>query len=275
MDHSDKTCKYTHLNRLSTPELEEILRADLSQPDKEDTDMVLYIMEVIEQRENKKSEESIADTNRAWKEFQEIYNTPEGAGQSLCPTGSSLLNNTPATAKKSALIRPPKRSHQQFHRFLATAAVLAFAVLFLAPPAFGYESIYQMIGHWTDQIFHFETSTGSESSAPSHNGDEMPEDPPGEYATLQEALEAYGISTAIVPSHFPEWFELMNLNVSESTDFGLIEFSAYYEKAGSPLTLFVVYHSGSYTNEPDMYEKYEKDDSPVEEYITMFFRVPL
>ena len=262
MKSSDKTCKYAHLDRLSTPELEEILRADLAQPDSEDTDMVLYIMEVIEQRENKKTEESIAGTNRAWKEFQEIYNTPEGAGQSLYPTDYSPSDHAPATAKKSTLIRPPKRSHQQFHRFLATAAVLTLAVLFLAPPALGYESIYQMIGHWTEQIFHFETSPGSENSASGHNGDDSQENPSGEYATLQEALEAYGLSADIVPSQVPEGFELVNLNVSEALDFGKVEFSAYYEKTGSPLTVFVVYHNGEYTY------VFEKDGMPVEEYIS-------
>lgn len=86
---------------------------------------------------------------------------------------------------------------------------------------------------------------------------------PEEYETLQEALEAYGISEDIVPGQVPEGFELVRLKVPDAPDVGESEFSAYYENAGSPLTIFVVYPSGSHANEP---YKYEKDDSPVEEY---------
>lgn len=262
MNHSDQTCRYPHLNRLSTPELEEILRAELVQLDNEDTDMVLYIMEVIQQRENGTSEENIADTSRAWKEFQEMYNTPEGVGQSLYPVEDSPSNNPAVTAKRSELVRPSKRSHRQFHRFLATAAALILVVLFLIPPAFGYESFYEMMVRWTDQAFHFGTSSDSESFDTEDNGDHLQENITGEYATLPEALAAYGISDTVIPGQLPEGFELVDLNISQFQEFGTMEISAYYEREGVPLTVLVICHNGPFTS------NYEKDDSHVEEYVT-------
>lgn len=81
MGNSDKKQKYAYLNHLDTQELERLLRADIDAPDGGDTDMVMYIMEMIEKRERDNFAEHIEDTERAFKDFQQHYNIPEGDGQ--------------------------------------------------------------------------------------------------------------------------------------------------------------------------------------------------
>ncbi len=86
----EKARKYTYLNELSTPELENILRADMASPGEGDIDLVLNIMKVIEQREGGKSPENVADTERAREEFYRIYNT----APSITATVIAAINPT-------------------------------------------------------------------------------------------------------------------------------------------------------------------------------------
>ena len=82
MAESNQTNKYAYLSRLSTKELEAILRADAESPKAGNDEAISYILEVIEQREREHPSGSFPDIDSSWKEFQTIYNTPEGADQS-------------------------------------------------------------------------------------------------------------------------------------------------------------------------------------------------
>jgi hypothetical protein len=84
MDGFDTNSQFAYLDHLSTEELEDILRADM-EVSEGDTDLALYIMEVIAKREDATSEESKNRTLKALQEFHAVYNTPEGAGQTLYP----------------------------------------------------------------------------------------------------------------------------------------------------------------------------------------------
>lgn len=76
---------YSHLNRLSTQELEALLQKDIEDPDGGNTDMIMYILETIERREGGISEADKEATARALKEFFSIYATLEGEGLQLYP----------------------------------------------------------------------------------------------------------------------------------------------------------------------------------------------
>ena len=94
MGSAEKTNKYAHLEQFSTQQLEDILRADLELQEGGDPDMVLYILDVIEKRENGKSLENRADAERAFKEFHELYHTSEGTGESLYPADTNEIKNS-------------------------------------------------------------------------------------------------------------------------------------------------------------------------------------
>lgn len=51
MAKSSGSEKYAYLNRLSTEQLEELLRADIESPESGDVDVIFHILEVIEKRE--------------------------------------------------------------------------------------------------------------------------------------------------------------------------------------------------------------------------------
>ena len=77
--------KYAYLNRLSTEQLEELLRMDMEMAEPGNEDVVFHILEVIEQREDEHPTGRIPDVDKAWAEFHEYYNVPEGADDSLYP----------------------------------------------------------------------------------------------------------------------------------------------------------------------------------------------
>lgn len=73
------------LSRLSTEQLEEILRADLASPDHDDDAAILRVLSLIEERERAAPTGRLPDTELAWETFLTHYAIPEGEGQSLYP----------------------------------------------------------------------------------------------------------------------------------------------------------------------------------------------
>lgn len=98
MDTFKNKNSYSHLNRLSTRELESLLQKDIEAPGGGNTDMVMYILETIEIREGGISEADREATARALKEFFSIYAIPEGEGLQLYPC--AVPESGGLTAKK-------------------------------------------------------------------------------------------------------------------------------------------------------------------------------
>lgn len=253
------TQKYDYLSQMKTEELEELLRADMASPENSDPDLLLHIMEVIAERE-KDTINDTARTEKAWQDFQKIYNTPEGTGQTLYPAKNTQTDNAPASSTGN-YTAPRRRIRHSFRRAVAIAAVVAAILVFMVPTALGYESFTQMIGQWSKEIFQFQSGAGSPQDSDNTDGPGQEEGKSREYASLQEALANYGISAASVPSTVPEGFELQSVKVSEHLHANIREFLAYYTKGDSSLVIAITQYSDQYTF------KYEKSDTFVDQYI--------
>ena len=70
MAKSNQTKKYAYLSRLSTKELESILRADAESLNTVNDEAISYILEVIEQREHEHPSGSFPDVDSSWKETE-------------------------------------------------------------------------------------------------------------------------------------------------------------------------------------------------------------
>ena len=136
--------KYAYLDQLSTPELEKLLRADAESPESGDDEAIFYIWEVIARREPERLSGPCPDVEQSWKDFQAVYNTPEGRDQTLYP--AEAPEELP---KKSALRRHMPR------RPVLVAAVMVILVALLAVPVSGNENILQTIRKWTSEQFSF------------------------------------------------------------------------------------------------------------------------
>ena len=118
--------KYAYLNRLSTEQLEELLRMDMEMAEPGNEDVVFHILEVIEQREDEHPTGRIPDVDKAWAEFQEYYNVPEGADDSLYPCKTETGNSSENPAKF------PSPRTPRLHRWIkqGLVAVIAVAAVF-------------------------------------------------------------------------------------------------------------------------------------------------
>lgn len=80
---------YSQLDRMSTEELREILRLDFLLPDDEESDMdaILYVMQLVAERERKNPTGKVPDVREAWASFVKNYLPYLGDGKSLYDFG--------------------------------------------------------------------------------------------------------------------------------------------------------------------------------------------
>ena len=129
--------KYAYLDQLSTQELEELLRADLSSAEDGQDDAIFHIVEVMLKREMDEPAGAVPDTDAAWKEFKQYYDIPEGSGLSLYPCGDA---DAIPTSAAGADLRPRARRRRILWRssLIVAAAMAALLCGMVAAQASGW-----------------------------------------------------------------------------------------------------------------------------------------
>lgn len=194
---SDKQKDYTRFDQLSTEELEGLLREDFESDEPSDTDAILYIMEVIARRNKETGTYTDADTERAWKSFNEHYRHRAHIVQ------NDTASNTDTSSKPASKKRIPI-----WLRVSGIAAMLAVVIFCgTATNASGF-NLFQIVAQWTSETFGFSQDVANTQDTTT---DEEPQ-----YNTLQEALDAYDIEEKVVPTWIPEDYILDSVEVTES-----------------------------------------------------------
>ena len=249
--------KYAYLNRLSTEQLEELLRMDVEESKPGNEDVVFHILEVIEQRENEHPTGRIPDVDKAWAEFQEYYNVPEGADTSLYPCETVSDDSSENTAEHCSCRMPRMR------RWLkqGLVAVIAIAVVFggiVVAQAAGVD-VFGTIGRWANNVFHFDLSADETSTSTGiYVGEGI-----SEYAALQETLASVGIDENLAPTWFPVGFnasdpEILTTNINDTVCLEL-----FNEKNGQYISIEIIRYN---TEQHLQATQFEKDANNVEQY---------
>lgn len=225
--------KYAYLNRLSTEQLEELLRADMEASKPGNDEVVFHILEVIAQRENQQPTGRIPDVEEAWEEFQREYDLPEGEGMSLYPGAPGEEEPVPPVRRRSAASRRPRLHRRVKQSLVALTAVVIVVCGMAAAQAAGFD-VLGMLGQWTDEIFHFTSGTESgESDAPMNENTRL----------LREALASVGIDEDLAPTWFPEGFTAEEPTV-ETSNFNDIIYCFLSNENGYFINITVAkYHS--------------------------------
>lgn len=171
---------FSKYEAMETKELEEILRLDAEAPEgtQTDTELLLYILEVLASRNNT---ESITENKaqKAWESFERNYMPEE-------------CQNPVARKKRVPWLR----------RLAATAAAVALLIVIpFSTKALTLEEIMEIFGRWAKETFSFVSSENTEVSEPS------PEDQ-DDYLFLQELLEENNRDSSMVPTWIPSGFSL-------------------------------------------------------------------
>ena len=207
--------KYAYLNRLSTAQLKDLLRADMEGVTSGNDEAVFHILEVIEERENKHPSGLVPDTEEAWAEFQQYYDVPEGADMSLYPCRAED-DEAPADRPPEPASRR-RRPRRKLRRLIVVAAAVILLCGMVAAQASGF-NILGMFGWWTDDVFHFGPA------ASDSGGDDTPASE--NTRLLRDALASVGIEEDLAPTWFPEGFtgeepEVVSSNLNNKVQFVL------------------------------------------------------
>lgn len=244
--------KYAYLNRLSTEQLEELLRADMEASKSGNDEVVFHILEVIEDREKEQPTGRIPDMEEAWEEFQREYDLPEGEGMSLYPCAPQVEEDAVPPVRRR---RGGPRLHRRVKQSLvALTAVVIVVCGMAAAQAAGFD-VLGMLGQWTDEIFHFTSGAESgESAAPLNENTRL----------LREALASVGIDEDLAPTWFPEGFTAEEPKILDST-IGSAVHVALSDRNG----LFINIAITQYYSEKDLpFANFEIKTNSVQQYST-------
>lgn len=177
--------EFSKYDAMSTEELQQLLREDASKPvgEASDTDVLFYVMEVLAKR--RKERNGGKSPEEALESFKHNYDT----------------ENEISSDSESVPAAPRRRSIGHWMKGLAAAAAILVFVIggSITAQAMGFD-LWEIIAKWTQETFHFGYAEQvEESNAPS---------PDVIYpcASLQEALNKYNITTALVPTWMPNGY---------------------------------------------------------------------
>lgn len=216
---SEEQCRgardFSRYDSMTTEELEKILRLDAEAPmeQESDTELILYVMEVLAKRKNKENTGKTAQ--ESWESFQKHYLTQDAEHHGHTPKAATN-GNTP---------------QPWLRRLIACAAAIILVLCIpLSAKAFGWEDVWNVVARWAKDTFSFVNGESSDVSDPS------PDDC-DKYATLQELLQENNIDSSLVPTWIPDGYVLEKVedDISPAQEV----YIAYYKNGDMNLTLRV------------------------------------
>ena len=174
---------FSKYEAMETEELEEILRLDAETPAgvETDTELVLFILEVLASRRN--TTNITGNTaQKAWESFEQNY--------------------MPEKSRKSATVH---KSTPWLRRLTAAAAVIALLIVIpISTKALTLEEVWNIFARWAKETFSFVSGDNAEVSEPVV-------DDGLEYSSMQDMLKKNGNEYTIVPTYIPDGFILESI----------------------------------------------------------------
>ena len=169
---------FSKYETMETEELEEILRLDAETPEcvETDTELVLFILEVLAKRKN--TTNLTGNTaQKAWESFEQNY--------------------MPEKSRKSATTN---RTTHWLRRLTAAAAVIALLIVIpISTKALTLEEVWNIFARWAKETFSFVSGDNAEVSEPVL-------DDGLEYSSMQDMLKKYDRDYSLVPTWIPDGF---------------------------------------------------------------------
>lgn len=192
-DHGTKPDPYQFLDRISTAELQRILREDFESNDEgtaENDEFITRVMEVIEKREKNDPTVPAFDPAAGWEDFQKNYR-PTGEDPILLCDAGQLERLTQRHRVGKRVHRGPAAARSRSIRRIAlvAAAIGVFMSLLVAAQAIGLD-VFGAMARWTDETFRFVTTQTT-----------------NEVEGFCSALEEHGIPRSYAPTWLPDGFE--------------------------------------------------------------------
>ena len=242
----NKKRDYSRYDQMSTAELEQLLRLDFQASEEEDSDLdaILYISDLLEKRHGP------SDPDAAWAQFQTQYR-PYADGRSLYDWEDGEPPSPSEPEQPPPAVRPRRLRH--LRRLTVLAAVLAACLLagMVAAQAAGLD-VFGALARWTDETFFFVSPESSNLSGSLLEGEEL-----DHLQSSHQPLE----KTDRFPVWYPDRFVPGELEITEMHS-SVSAHMIFYEE--DSIYTVVIQH---YTIPTDNTGTFEKDATPVEEYL--------
>lgn len=230
--------KYPDLERLSTQELEELLRQDLttSEDNPDSTELILAIMEVIHAREAQQAPPIDEDT--AWNTFLE-RNHPSSVFSAL---QANPIPSPPEEALVSFPLKPSpkKRSRRKLRVGIPVAVLLCLLAGIMVFTATGSNVIRDMV-QWSEHLFSFR--------------DEEPSLSPLDDTTFTKIGDAVSSLTdlPVLPSYYPKECTLIQTETTSS--FNAEQLTFIFSIPDGEFSISITVSETSPQEEVSLYEK--------------------
>ena len=230
--------EFAKYDAMSTEELQQLLREDASKPvgEESDTDVLLYVMEVLAKRRKERNEGKSPE--EALESFKQKYYT----------------ENNISSDSESVPVAPKRRNIGRWMQGLvAAAAILVFVIGgSITAHAMGFD-LWEIIAKWTQETFHFGYAADSVTNLSEPNSEDMQS-----FSGLQAALDDYDISVPLAPTWFPDGYEEAVVRTLDSPD--QREFIAKYQNGDGSIRIRI---ADFLSSDP---EQIEQSDSLIEVY---------
>lgn len=252
--HNPLKSELKFLERLSIEELEALLKLS---GDPDDVELLFdTVVEEVVAREKENPTGRLPDVDTAWDELQMMYqDIPVKGG--LLPSKSegtgSAGENDPALLVEPTADRPKRIL---LRKVMRTAAVMAAAIalclaLMVGAQATGVD-VFGALARWTDETFRFEAWSAE------------PDYCEALHDTIQEALDAQGISGEFVPTWYPNGFSITNTMTMED-ELGVSIRILLSNKAGDSIAISIEQYKQKGFVDPQIFEI---EAETVEEYLS-------
>ena len=246
--------RFANLNRLSTEQLEELLRTAPLLPDSQETsDYYDAIEEVILQRETEHPTGRIQDVESAWAEFQEQY---------LPSTGESAQLYLEERSEAPTLSVSTNKVYAKsiFRKVVPIAATIAVVFMSMIVAQAAGVDVFGSLARWTEETFHFNGG----GSAPAAD-EARPQVEDETYLAIQAEVDKLDIDVPVVPTWFPGGYELQELKLS-NPDVGMFRsVNCLFSNADDQyFSLAIIKYAEGYDSSGAVFEK---DGEPVTEYL--------
>ena len=263
----DDDKEYAYLRQLPIDKLLDLLAIAPALSDRpEDEAYMGALEEAIIEKENQNPTGFFPDVDQQWNEFETHYMPsvseteaePENLEHAASPQTSQP--STDAPSKRVILFKQVRRTV-----LVAVAAIICMLAAMVTAQAAGVD-VFGAMARWTKDVFSFgqippdsQVSDSQASDSPTQETAGQEAQTPGtEFASLQEALDAYGITEVHEPGWLPKGYALKELDVMHLDDPFLMAIDATFVNGDDGIGVTLK----SYEDEPSMLV--EKTDTTVE-----------
>jgi len=258
-NNKEKSTKYTMYDSMSTEMLEKMIRLDFQDPasSEKENERILYILDIIANREKDHPSGQMIDVDIAWQSFNENYRPFINDDRSLYDddenTDKEETDDSTDNFYKSEA-SPAKHKHIKLIRVASVVlSIVAVAISStIVASAFGV-NLWGIIARWSNETFSFflsEASPTGEQADIAENG--------VSFRDLEEALSYYGINASLAPTWFPKGYAISQVNVFDTPQ--RITFNALYSRGDNEIVVNIISLRGNGS-------VYEKDEEEVKIYL--------